>query len=430
MDEVPLQLAQDQAARWRPRPTCRTRCSRRRWARRSRRCDPPTGARPVRVRAPPGRSRRARPGRRQRDLLDFSEFPSMTMRTQVLLHCPHWQIPLLCEPMRWIFPAAAAAVRALLRSGGARRRTPLHRSLARARLASGQGKQTPVFAKITDESKIFPQVFFRFGPASPYEKPVDMKQVRGQKNQWGANLPAPPGNVSSTTSRPTTSSATGRRAPASPTVLSASTSDRCRRPRSSPRFPLPALRGPPPRQAEGVCGPGSSRDRAGPLDRRPGGQPARCPRDGAGHRRGDADRRRGGALLHRGSEECARPCRGRRTPRGDRRGRRSARRRRRGRGCGGAPGPVLEMALVVQKYGGTSVGDLERIRNVARRRAGRAQGRERRGGGGERWRARRTACSGSPVRSRSGPASASRTWWCPPARQVFGWGSSRWPSRR
>ena len=58
-----------------------------------------------------------------------------------------------------------------------------------------KGKQTPLFARITDESKIFPQVFFRFGPASGYEKPIDMKQVRGQRNQWGANLPAPPGNV-------------------------------------------------------------------------------------------------------------------------------------------------------------------------------------------------------------------------------------------
>jgi hypothetical protein len=58
-----------------------------------------------------------------------------------------------------------------------------------------RGKQTPVFAKITDESKIFPQIFFRFGPGSPYEKPIDMKPVRGQRNQWGGNLPAPPGNV-------------------------------------------------------------------------------------------------------------------------------------------------------------------------------------------------------------------------------------------
>jgi len=97
--------------------------------------------------------------------------------------------------MRWIFPAAAAAV--VLFCGAAARADDTappvisHAPVSRA----DKGKQTPVFAKITDESKIFPQVFFRFGPASPYEKPVDMKQVRGQKNQWGANLPAPPGNV-------------------------------------------------------------------------------------------------------------------------------------------------------------------------------------------------------------------------------------------
>jgi hypothetical protein len=53
----------------------------------------------------------------------------------------------------------------------------------------------PLFARITDESKIFPQIFFRFGPGSAYEKPIDMKPVKGQKSQWGGNLPPPPGNV-------------------------------------------------------------------------------------------------------------------------------------------------------------------------------------------------------------------------------------------
>src|SRR5205823_2384176 len=58
-----------------------------------------------------------------------------------------------------------------------------------------KGKQTPVFARITDESKIFPQLFYRFAAGAQYEKPIDMKPVKGQRNQWGANLPPPPGTV-------------------------------------------------------------------------------------------------------------------------------------------------------------------------------------------------------------------------------------------
>jgi hypothetical protein len=49
-------------------------------------------------------------------------------------------------------------------------------------------KVVQVFAKITDESKVFPQVFFRYGPGE-YQKPIDMKPVKGLKDQWGANVP-------------------------------------------------------------------------------------------------------------------------------------------------------------------------------------------------------------------------------------------------
>ena len=58
-----------------------------------------------------------------------------------------------------------------------------------------RGKPTVLTARITDESKIFPQVFFRSGTLGPYEKPLDMKAVKGQKNQWTATLPAPAGNA-------------------------------------------------------------------------------------------------------------------------------------------------------------------------------------------------------------------------------------------
>ena len=49
-------------------------------------------------------------------------------------------------------------------------------------------KFVQIFAKIIDDSKFFPQVFFRYGPGE-YQKPIDMKVVKGQKDQWGANIP-------------------------------------------------------------------------------------------------------------------------------------------------------------------------------------------------------------------------------------------------
>jgi hypothetical protein len=48
-------------------------------------------------------------------------------------------------------------------------------------------KFVEVFAKITDEDKFYPQVFYRYGPGE-YSKPVDMKPVKGQKGSWGAAL--------------------------------------------------------------------------------------------------------------------------------------------------------------------------------------------------------------------------------------------------
>jgi hypothetical protein len=97
--------------------------------------------------------------------------------------------------MRSISSAAAAV---LLLCGGAAARAddtspPV---ISHAPVSRGEkGRQTPVFARITDDSKIFPQIFFRFGPGSAYEKPIDMKPVKGQKSQWGGNLPSPAGNV-------------------------------------------------------------------------------------------------------------------------------------------------------------------------------------------------------------------------------------------
>ena len=51
-------------------------------------------------------------------------------------------------------------------------------------------KAVQVFAKITDESKFYPQVFFRY-PGGDFSdnKAIDMKIVKGSKNEYGANIP-------------------------------------------------------------------------------------------------------------------------------------------------------------------------------------------------------------------------------------------------
>src|SRR3989440_8746875 len=96
--------------------------------------------------------------------------------------------------MRALCTAAAVTVLSLCHA--ARADDTAAPVIAHTPVARGEkGKQTPVFARITDESKIFPQVFFRFGPSSGYEKPIDLKPVKGQRSQWGANLPPPAGNV-------------------------------------------------------------------------------------------------------------------------------------------------------------------------------------------------------------------------------------------
>jgi hypothetical protein len=46
-----------------------------------------------------------------------------------------------------------------------------------------------VMAKITDASKFFPQVFYRYDSSGGWLKPLDMKPVKGQPNMFGANIP-------------------------------------------------------------------------------------------------------------------------------------------------------------------------------------------------------------------------------------------------
>jgi hypothetical protein len=50
-----------------------------------------------------------------------------------------------------------------------------------------------ISARITDESKIFPQIFMRAGNASAYEPPVDLKKVKGGKDTFEVTITARPG---------------------------------------------------------------------------------------------------------------------------------------------------------------------------------------------------------------------------------------------
>lgn len=47
-----------------------------------------------------------------------------------------------------------------------------------------------VLAKVTDDVKVFPQVFFRYDTSGSFEKPLDMKPVKGEPHMYGANIPA------------------------------------------------------------------------------------------------------------------------------------------------------------------------------------------------------------------------------------------------
>jgi hypothetical protein len=55
--------------------------------------------------------------------------------------------------------------------------------------SAAPGGYVEVIAKITDASKFFPQVFYRYDSSGGWLKPLDMKPVKGQPNTFGANFP-------------------------------------------------------------------------------------------------------------------------------------------------------------------------------------------------------------------------------------------------
>ena len=55
--------------------------------------------------------------------------------------------------------------------------------------AGAEGDVVAVLARITDESKFFPQVFYRYESSGEYKTPLDMKPVKGEPHMYGANVP-------------------------------------------------------------------------------------------------------------------------------------------------------------------------------------------------------------------------------------------------
>ena len=79
---------------------------------------------------------------------------------------------------------------ALLASPAARAAAPVGPVVAHTPVTSAApGGFVKVMAKVTDDVKVFPQVFFRYDPAGQYEKALDMKPVKGEPHVYGANIP-------------------------------------------------------------------------------------------------------------------------------------------------------------------------------------------------------------------------------------------------
>ncbi len=88
---------------------------------------------------------------------------------------------------RMLLSAAAAA---LFVSSAARAASTQGPVVAHTPVTSAvPGGFVKVLAKVTDEVKVFPQVFFRYDPAGQYEKALDMKPVKGEPHVYGANIP-------------------------------------------------------------------------------------------------------------------------------------------------------------------------------------------------------------------------------------------------
>ncbi len=88
---------------------------------------------------------------------------------------------------------AAALAASLLAAGAARAADSSPPQLTHTPAAKSAPGPLKISARITDESKIFPQIFMRAGSASAYEPPVDLKKVKGSKDTFEVTVTARPG---------------------------------------------------------------------------------------------------------------------------------------------------------------------------------------------------------------------------------------------
>ena len=85
----------------------------------------------------------------------------------------------------------ATAVAATLASTAARAAGTQSPVVAHTPVTSATpGGFVKVLARVTDNVKVFPQVFFRYDTSGAFEKPLDMKPVKGEPHMYGANIPA------------------------------------------------------------------------------------------------------------------------------------------------------------------------------------------------------------------------------------------------
>lgn len=88
------------------------------------------------------------------------------------------------------FAAAAAALLLAFAAHADDTAAPVvtHTPTMKVTVGQEEGKVVQVFARITDASKFYPQTFYRYAPGE-YTKPLDMKAVRGEKDNFGAKIP-------------------------------------------------------------------------------------------------------------------------------------------------------------------------------------------------------------------------------------------------
>lgn len=101
---------------------------------------------------------------------------------------------ILATVATWLARLAILPLISLLWAGAARASDSSPPQIQHTPIARAAPPSIKVTARIADESKVFPQLFFRSGGAA-YEAPIDLKRVRGSKDLYEALLPVKPGSL-------------------------------------------------------------------------------------------------------------------------------------------------------------------------------------------------------------------------------------------